>query len=112
MGDTVKCAFCGVLEDWEDFHVWGCEVCDKVFCDDCAPAGSDPMNPRKLILCPECAAKQQGVDLGCWLCAHGQDAREAEPEDCVSCMRCIGRDITDMEGFSDNFEPALLALPA
>ena len=58
MGDTVKCAFCGVLEDWEDFHVWGCEVCDKVFCDDCAPAGSDPMNPRKLILCPECAAKQ------------------------------------------------------
>ena len=71
MGDTVKCAFCGVLEDWEDFHVWGCEVCGKVFCDDCAPAGSDPMNPRKLILCPECAAKQQGVDLGCWLRAHG-----------------------------------------
>ena len=56
MGDTVKCNFCGALEDWEDFHVWGCEVCDKVFCDDCAPAGSDPMNPRKLILCPECAA--------------------------------------------------------
>lgn len=112
MGDTVKCAFCGVLEDWEDFHVWGCEICNSIFCDDCAPEGHDPFNPKKLIRCPACAEKQKGVDPGCSLCAHGQDEKSEEPEECVSCMRCIGRDISDMEGFSDNYKPAMLALPA
>ena len=54
---------------------------------------------------------QKGVDLGCMLCSYGKGEEEAEA--CVSCVRCIGRDvISDPEGFSDNYTPDALALPA
>ena len=54
-----SCSVCGrAIGGLSGLTAWRCQRCQKLFCGDCCPVGSEP----KKLVCPECGTGLQSVE--------------------------------------------------
>jgi len=54
-----SCSVCGrAIGGLSGLTAWRCQRCQKLFCGDCCPVGSEP---EKLV-CPECGTELQSIE--------------------------------------------------